>query len=90
MTGQRPRSYYDLTAPSFAPSGSLYAIVGVCYMFTVLLEGGAGMAALLTSDYKLLDDKLATFLIVNYKVLCFLWPVALFYTQDLIAVFTQS
>eukprot|EP00116_Pleurobrachia_bachei_P009332 sb/3469594/ len=82
LSSRFPHSYEELSHPDFLPSGTFFPISGAGLVFTGLFEGGALMAAIHSTDYKVVHSKLILNIGLNFKILTYLWPVFLFgYTQ---------
>ena len=74
--------------PAFLPTGTSYPIAAAGYIVTILLEGGAALAAIVISNYQVLTSQLTLTVLVNYKVLCTMWPISLFAYNELMVVST--
>ena len=78
--------YSKLAKPDLLPAGTSFPIAAAGYVFTTLVEGGASLSAIITSNYKVFNSQLTVAIFVNYKALCIMWPIFLFGYNELMVV----
>ena len=78
--------YDKMMKPTLLPTGTSYPIAATGYVFITLVEGGAALAVIIASNYKVFNNQLTVAIVANYKVLCLMWPIFLFGYNELMVV----